>query len=143
MLNRRSILTASIAAALGRLAPSLPAAELSNSVELDCDIRPLQNAIAAARNMLKNGTLDIVDIIKLRDLFESGSISTTHSIVRQYKTTVIVRPSEAFLAILQNPGRNVIASLSKDCSISQVAPDDTKAKSSADAYLALVAAMSR
>lgn len=116
---RRSFIGATVAAAL---APSLPA--LPPSVELDCDMRPLENAINAARQMLKEGKFDFVDIVKLRDLFESGKVSTTHEIVRQYKTTVIVRPSEAFLAILQAPGRNVIASLPPGWTLSAAASEE-------------------
>lgn len=123
MLNRRSILTASIAAALGRLAPSLPAAEpiAQPKVDLDIDLRPLNNAINAAHRMLQEGELDIVDAMKLKDLFDSGAMCTTHEIVRQYKTTVIVRPSEAFLAILQAPGRNLSATLPPGWTISPAA----------------------
>lgn len=107
---RRSFIAASVAAAVARISPGITAAP-TPSVALDIDMRPLNNAVNAAHRMLQEGELDIVDAIKLKDLFDSGTMCTTHEIVRQYKTTVIVRPSEAFLAILQAPGRNVMASL--------------------------------
>lgn len=108
-MNRRELLASALAAVTSAAMPTtLPA---QPKVDLDIDLRPLNNAINAAHRMLQEGELDIVDAIKLKDLFDSGAMCTTHEIVRQYKTTVIVRPSEAFLAILQNPGRNVMASL--------------------------------
>jgi hypothetical protein len=114
-MNRRELLASSLAAVASAAVPTTLAAQ--PKVELDMDLRPLNNAMNAAHRMMRDGELDIIDILRIRDLIESGKACTTHEIVRQYKTTVIVRPSEAFLAILQKPGRNVMATLPPGWSI--------------------------
>ena len=118
-MNRRELLASALAAVTSAAMPTTLTAQ--PKVDLDIDLRPLNNAINAAHRMLREGELDIVDVIQLKDLFDSGAMCTTHEIVRQYKTTVIVRPSEAFLAILQAPGRNVMASLPPGWTISPAA----------------------
>jgi hypothetical protein len=108
-MNRRELLASALAAVASAVVPTTLAAQ--PKVELDIDLRPLNNAMNAAHRMMRDGELDIVDVIMLKDLIESGKACTTHEIVRQYKTTVIVRPSAAFLAILQHPGRHITATL--------------------------------
>lgn len=118
-MNRRELLASALAAVTSAAMPTTLTAQ--PKVDLDIDLRPLNNAINAAQRMLREGELDIVDAMKLKDLFESGTMCTTHEIVRQYKTTVIVRPSEAFLAILQAPGRNLSATLPPGWTLSPAA----------------------
>ena len=114
-MNRRELLASALAAVASAAVPTTLAAQ--PKVELDMDLRPLNNAMNAAHRMMRYRELDIIDILRIKDLIESGKACTTHEIVRQYKTTVIVRPSEAFLAILQKPGQNVIATLPPGWSI--------------------------
>jgi len=108
-MNRRELLASALAAAASAAIPTTLSAQ--PKVELEMDLRPLNNAMNAAHRMMRDGELDIIDILRLKDLIESGKACTTHEIVRQYKTIVIVRPSEAFVAILQKPGQNVIATI--------------------------------
>lgn len=99
MLNRRSILLASIAAAASRFAQSLPASELTETVSIDVDASPLTNALNSFAELFESGCevsqglLDLLETPNQLFRFETDRMSAG-----AYKTIVRLHPSDAFLA---------------------------------------------